>query len=84
MRYGKRCRSGNPLVKTFSWNTLNFLQFCFQGCEICVHIICEETKNSFKIAEAGIDISQYSACKCNYFSHFKQGDIVLEISLSIG
>ena len=30
---------------------------------------CEETKNSFKITEAEIDISHYRVCKCNYFSH---------------
>ena len=84
MRYGKLCSSGNPLVKTFTWNTLNFMQFCFHGCQICVHVICEETKNSSKIIEAGIDINQYRAFKCNYFSHVSHAGIVLEIFFSIG
>ena len=44
---------------------------------------CEETKNRFKISEAEIDISQYRACKCNYFSYVKHTDIILEICFSI-
>ena len=44
---------------------------------------CEETKNSFKITEAEIDINQYRACKCNYFSHVEHTDIILEICSSI-
>ena len=36
---------------------------------------CEETKE--------IDINQYRACKCNYFSHLKHTDIILEICFSI-
>ena len=43
----------------------------------------EGTKNSFKITEAEIDINQYRACKCNYFSHVKHTDIILEICFSI-
>ena len=60
------------------------MQFCLHGCQICVHVICEETKNSFKITEAGTDISQYRAGKCNHFSHVKDPDIVLDICFSIG
>ena len=74
----------NPLVKTFPWNTLNFMQVWFHGCQICVHVICEERENSFKITEAGIDINQYRACKCNHFSDVKYADIVLGICFSIG
>ena len=44
---------------------------------------CEETKNSFKITEAEIDINQYCAWKCNYFSHVKDIDRTLEICFSI-
>ena len=62
--------SWNPLVKTFPWNTLNFMQVCFHGCQICVHVICEETENSFKITEAVSDV--------------KYADIVLGICFSIG
>ena len=80
---GRFCRSGNPLLKKFPWNTLNFMQFCFRGCQICIHIICEETKNSFKITEFGIDTNQHRACKYNYFSHVNHADIVLEICFSI-
>ena len=59
------------------------MQFCFHGCQICVHVICEETKNSFKITEAGIDVNQYRASKCNYFNHVNHAGIVLEICFSI-
>ena len=83
VRCGRLCWSGNPLVKMFTWNTLNFMQFCFCCCKTCIHVICEETKNSFKITEAGIDISRYRACKYNYFSHVKHTHIVLEICFSI-
>ena len=44
---------------------------------------CEETKNRFKITEAEIDVNQYRACKCNYFSHVKQTYIILEICFTI-
>ena len=54
------------------------MQFCFRGCQICIHIICEET-DSLKITEAGIDTNQHHACKYNYFSRVKHTDIVLEI-----
>ena len=57
------------------------MQFCFRVCQICIHIICEETKNSFKITEAGIDTNQHRAY--NYFSHVNHTDIVLEICFSI-
>ena len=83
VRCERFCRSGNLLVKKFPWNTLNFMQFCFRGCQICIHIICEETKNSFKITEAGTDTNQHRACKYNYFSHVKNTDIVLEIYFSM-
>ena len=43
---------------------------------------CEETQNSFKITKAEIDINQYCACKCNYFSHVKDIDRTLEICFS--
>ena len=59
------------------------MQFCFRGCQICIHIICEETKNSFKITEAGTDTNQHRSCKYNYFSHVKNTDIVLEIYFSM-
>ena len=38
-----------------------------------IYVIWEETRNSFKIAAAGIDINQ---CEYNYFSHVKHTDIV--------
>ena len=46
---------------------------------------CEETKISFKITETEIDNNQnqYRACKCNYFSHVKHSDMILEICFSI-
>ena len=44
---------------------------------------CEETKTSFKITKAGIDINQCRACKCNYFCQAKHTNIILEICFSI-
>ena len=45
----------------------------FHGCYMFIYVIWEETRNSFKIAAAGIDINQ---CEYNYFSHVKHTDIV--------